>query len=95
KESGITKCTECYTSLPIHEKENYFGVLRHYVHLGLPERFETCHACSLILVTLRALVVCPECPGVLERFLIYLRGTGEQPWTDSESIIITISSARI
>jgi len=42
--------------VPIHEKENYSKVLRHYVYfcyLYYPEQFEICHARSLILVTLR------------------------------------------
>ena len=70
-------------------------ILRHYIHLGLPERFESCSACSVLTVILHAVASCPDCLEVLERFVAYLRRAGEQPWNDSESTIIGISSARL
>ena len=63
-----------------------------YFHLRLPEHFESCSACSVLSVT-HAVTSCSDCPEVLERFVAYVGRAGEQPWNDSESIIIGISSA--
>lgn len=95
RESRAVKCPECYASTPAENKEQYLGVLRHYIHLGFPERFETCSVCSVQTTTLRGLATCPECLAVLEKFIVYLDTTGEQPWSESESTIIGISSARL
>ena len=77
-ENEIIKCIECYTTLSPSEKENYYWILRHYIHLNYPEWLGTCNACSLILVTLRAVTTCSECPRVLERFLVFLGMMEEQ-----------------
>jgi len=42
------KCPECYTSASENKKRNYQGVLWHYIHLGLPERFEFCSAYTIL-----------------------------------------------
>ncbi|EGI67254.1 hypothetical protein G5I_04187 [Acromyrmex echinatior] len=55
RESGIIKCPECYTSASEDEKSHYQEVLRHYIHLGFPDRFEFCSACSVLTITLRIL----------------------------------------
>jgi len=74
-ENGETKCPECYTSLPVDEKENYLGVLRHYIHLGFPERFEICNECSVSLAIVCNFTGCRDCPEILEEFLNYLNRT--------------------
>ena len=93
KESGIHQMP-CYTSASENEKRNYQGVLQHYIHLGLPERFEYCSACSVLTVTRHVVASCPDCPEVLEKFIAYLEKAGEQSWSDPDSIV-GVSSARL
>jgi len=54
RESGIIKCSECYTSASENEKRNYRGVLWHYIHLGLLERFESYSAVRAKICTFQA-----------------------------------------
>ncbi|KYQ47384.1 hypothetical protein ALC60_13595, partial [Trachymyrmex zeteki] len=80
-ENSETKCPKCYSSLPADEKQNYLRVLRHYIHLGFPERFETCNECSVSLASVRNFASCRDCPEILEKFLNYLGRTGDTSWT--------------
>ncbi|KYQ58118.1 hypothetical protein ALC60_02850 [Trachymyrmex zeteki] len=94
-ESSGIKCPESYTLLSASEKSKYLEVLRHYIHLGFPERFENCDACSVSLATVHHVSNCRNCPEILERFLSYLGRTDDTPWTSPESTIITVSSAQL
>ncbi|KYN33182.1 hypothetical protein ALC56_12515, partial [Trachymyrmex septentrionalis] len=72
-----------------------YGIIFIWALYSLPERFKSCNACSVLTVTRHAVASCPDCPEVLERFVDYLERAREQPWSDPESTIVGVSSARL
>jgi len=74
KENRTIKCTKCYTSLSIHEKENYSIIGYCDITSSVTPSDLRLPSCSLILIILRAVTGCFECPEILERFLVGRNG---------------------
>lgn len=84
-------CDSCYLEIPPEGQALYAYRTRHYMHIGIISRYETCTLCQTILGSPRPCRDCETCTGILPNFLRYLNQAGEAPHLEDEAIIVAIS----
>jgi len=89
------KCPECYSARPITDQASYTAVLRHYIHLGNPPRYERCSACNVVIACPGDILDCNICLSHRTEFLEYILAERLTPWTAPEATIVGISTTRL
>ena len=84
------ECPECKSSRPPADKENYHGIISHYLHIGgtfTPPKCDSCHTA----VGFRRDPRDCDCAEALEDFVYHLIREGDSPWNAPDSTVLALS----